>query len=144
MGLRTQKTCTDSPKPRESAAWVLPERAKKSTEQQQLPAKPAKETLSSEEEQILKEVNKYELTTKFMGGNMKRFAKSWRKLTSDKYILDIATNGLRLDFKEIPKNRQYQFRTLKNDDLDIAKAEGKEMTICPMFSPEKRRMEENA
>ena len=102
MGLRTQKTCTDSPKPRESTPWVLPETTKKSTEQQQLPAKPAKETLSSEEEQILKEVNKYELTTKSLSGNMKLFAKNWRKLTSDKYILDIVTNGLRLDFKEIP------------------------------------------
>ena len=103
--------------------WVLPETAKKRTEQQQLPAKPAKETLSSEEEQILKQVNKYKLTTKFMGGNTKLFAKTWKKLRSDKYILDIVTNGLRLDFKEIPKNRQYQFRTLKNDELIIVKAE---------------------
>ena len=30
---------------------------------------------------------------------------------------------LRLDFKEIPKNRQYQFRTLKNDELDIVEGE---------------------
>ena len=58
-----------------------------------------------------------------MGGNTKLFAKNWKKLTSDKYILDIVTNRLRLDFKEIPKNRQYQFRTLKNDELDIVKAE---------------------
>ena len=48
------------------------------TEQQQLPAKPAKEILSSEEEQILKQVNKYELSTKFMGGNTKLFAKNWK------------------------------------------------------------------
>ena len=58
--------------------WVLPEKAKERTEQQQLPAKPAKETLSSEEEQILKQVNKYERTTKFMGGNAKLFAKNWK------------------------------------------------------------------
>ena len=56
-----------------------------------------------------------------MGGNTDLFAKNWKKLTSDKYILDIVTNGLRLDFKEIPENRQYQFRTLKNDELDIVK-----------------------
>ena len=37
--------------------------------------------------------------------------------------MDIVTNGLRLDFKEIPKNRQYQFRKLKNDELEIVKAE---------------------
>ena len=57
-----------------------------------------------------------------MGGNTKLFAKNWKKLTSDKYILDIVTNGLRLDFKEIPKNRQYQFRTLKNGERNIVKA----------------------
>ena len=43
---------------RELTKWVLPETAKKRTEQQ-LPSKPAKETLSSSEEQILKQVNKY-------------------------------------------------------------------------------------
>ena len=43
---------------RELRKWVLPETAKKRTEQQ-LPSKPAKETLSSSEEQILKQVNKY-------------------------------------------------------------------------------------
>ena len=49
--------------------------------------------------------------------------KTEKKLKSDKYILDIVTNGLRLDFKEIPENRQYQFRTLKNDELHVVKAE---------------------
>ena len=45
-----------------------------------------------------------------MGGNTELFAKNWKKLTSGKYILDIIANGLRLDFKEFPENRQYQFR----------------------------------
>ena len=49
--------------------------------------------------------------------------KTEKKLKSDKYILDIVTNGLRLDFKEIPENRQYQFRTLKNDELHVVKTE---------------------
>ena len=107
MGLRTQKTCGILQNHKESTTWVLPETAKKGTEQQQLPAKPAKETLSSEEEQIIKQANTYKLTTKFMGGNTKLFAKNWKTLASDKYILYIVTNGLRLDFKEILKNRQY-------------------------------------
>ena len=62
--------------PRESTTIVLPETAKERTEQQLLPGKTAKETLSSSEEQILKQVNKYGLTTKFMGGNTKVFAKN--------------------------------------------------------------------
>ena len=72
---------------------------------------------------------------------MKLFAKNWRKLTSDKYILDIVTNGLRLDFKEIPKNRQYQFRTLKNDKLDIAEAEVNKLLNKQVICESKR--EEN-
>ena len=64
----------------------------------------AKKVVTSEEKQILKQVNKYELTIKFMGRNTKLSAKNWKKLTRDKYILDIVTNGLRLDFKEYPKH----------------------------------------
>ena len=62
-----------------------------------------------------------------------------------------------MDFKEIPENRQYQFRTLKNDELDIVEAEvdnllskqvicesEKEGNDCFMFSPGIRRMDGNA
>ena len=58
------------------------EQPKKRTKQQQLPSKPAKETVSSEEEQVLNKVNKYELTTKFKVGNTKLFVKKWKKSTS--------------------------------------------------------------
>ena len=58
-----------------------------------------------------------------MGGNTKLFVKNWKKLTLDKYILDIVSNGLRLDFKEFPENRQCQFKPLKNDELGVVKAE---------------------
>ena len=71
-----------------------------------MPAKPAKEIVSSEKKQIIKQVNKLELTTKFTGGNTKVFAKNWKKSSSDKYIIDIVTNRLRSDFKEFPNNRQ--------------------------------------
>ena len=54
-----------------------------------------------------------------MGGNTKLFAKNWKKLISDKYILDIATNRLRLNLKEFSKSRQCQSKILKNDELDI-------------------------
>ena len=54
---------------------------------------------SKEEEQILKQVNKHKLTTEFTGGNTKLFAKNWKKLMSDKYILDIVKN--RKNFQKI-------------------------------------------
>ena len=47
-----------------------------------------------------------------MGGNNKLFAKNWKKLISDKYILDIATNGLRSNLKEFSKSRQCQSKIL--------------------------------
>lgn len=71
----------------------------------------------------LKQVNIYNKVTEFTGGNTKLFAKNWEKLTSDTYILDIIKNGLRLDFKEFPQNRQYQFKTLKDEELNIVKEE---------------------
>ena len=76
MGLRTQKTCRDYPKTQRINKTGTARNSQKRTVQQQLPSKPAKEIVSSEEEQILKQVNKYELTTKFTGGNTKLFAKN--------------------------------------------------------------------
>ena len=46
-------------KPRELAKQVLPETSKKRTEHQQIPSKPAKKTISSSEEHILKHLNKH-------------------------------------------------------------------------------------
>ena len=120
MGLRTQKTCRDSPKTQRIDKTG---NTKNNQEKDRTTATTIKASKSSEEKHILKQLNKYELTTRFRGGNTKLFAKTWKKLTSDKYILHIITNGLRLDFKEFPKNRQYQFRTLKNDELGIVETE---------------------
>ena len=80
---------------------------------------PAKEVMSPEEKQMLKQVNEYELTTKFVVGNTKPFVTNWKKLTRGKYILDIVTKGLRLDFEEYLKNRQYQFIALQIDELNL-------------------------
>ena len=38
----------------------------------------------------------------FNGGNLRYFSKNWYKYTEDKYILDIITNGLKLDLKQLP------------------------------------------
>ena len=48
-GCKNSENLRDSQKPRESTKPVLPETARKRTEQQQLPSKPAKEFASSEE-----------------------------------------------------------------------------------------------
>ena len=38
----------------------------------------------------------------FAGGNLRYFNKNWYEYTKDKYILDIITNGIKLDLKELP------------------------------------------
>ena len=38
----------------------------------------------------------------FHGGNPRYFSKNWYKYTKDKYILDIVTNGLKLELNDLP------------------------------------------
>ena len=38
----------------------------------------------------------------FKGGNLRYFSKNWYKYTKDKYILDIVTNGLKLELNDLP------------------------------------------
>ena len=41
----------------------------------------------------------------FVRSNLTYFNKKWYKYTKDKYILDIITNGLKLDLKELPTKK---------------------------------------
>lgn len=65
----------------------------------------------------------HKLNRNFSCENTKLFAAKFGKLTSEKYISDIITNGLKLDFKEISKNRHYPFTKLKYDELNIVTLE---------------------
>ena len=38
----------------------------------------------------------------FKRGNLRYFSKNWYRYIKDKYILDIITNGLKLDLKQLP------------------------------------------
>ena len=38
----------------------------------------------------------------FAGSKLRYFNKNWYEYTKDKYILDIITNGIKLDLKELP------------------------------------------
>ena len=60
----------------------------------------------AEQQQILQElknVSKPELN-KFAAGNLKIFYLNWKSITNDEIILDIIKNGLKIDFKERPRN----------------------------------------
>ena len=77
MGLRIPKTCRDSPKTQRTDKTGTNRNSQR--KDRTAPSKPAKETVASEEEQILMQVNKYELTTKFMGGILNYFLKTGKK-----------------------------------------------------------------
>ena len=45
----------------------------------------------------------------FQAGNIKHFLENWKRITSDKYILDIVKHGLKLEFlSEAPHREPFQ------------------------------------
>ena len=48
-------------------------------------------------------------TDSFQTGNIKHFPENWKRITSDKYILDIVKHGLKLEFlSEAPHRKPFQ------------------------------------
>ena len=92
MGLRTQKTSRDSPKPQkiDNMGTTRNSQGKDRTVATTSKASKGNSIIIRRADT---KTSKYELATKFMGRKTKLFAKNWKKLTSDKYILDIVTMG---------------------------------------------------
>ena len=58
----------------------------------------------------------------FAGDHLRYFSKNWYEYTKDKYILDIITNGLKLDLKELPTRNirpTYPLSSKENDIISI-------------------------
>ena len=55
----------------------------------------------------------------FQAGNIARYPEAWKRLTSDKFILDIVQNGLKLNFLgEVPENNAFEYnRSAKETEL---------------------------
>ena len=54
----------------------------------------------------------------FRGGNPKNHLTKWKNVTSDKTILDIIENGLKLDLIDIPKsNSKFAFPLSHEEEL---------------------------
>ena len=49
----------------------------------------------------------------FQAGNIKNFLENWKRITSDKYILDIVKHGLKLEFLSVAPHRE-PFRVTYN------------------------------
>ena len=43
---------------------------------------------------------------RFQAGNIKFFWENWKRITSDKYILDIVKHGLKLEFLSVAPHRE--------------------------------------
>ena len=49
----------------------------------------------------------------FQAGNINNFLENWKRITSDKYILDIVKHGLKLEFLSVAPHRE-PFRVTYN------------------------------
>ena len=79
IGLRTQKTCRDSPKPKriDNMSTTIDSQERDTTATTNSKASKGNSIIRRRAD--TKTSYKYELTTKFMGGNTKLFAKNWNK-----------------------------------------------------------------
>ena len=60
--------------------------------------------------------------TDFAGDNLRYFSKNWYEYTKDKYTLNIITNGLKLDLKELPTRKTrptYPLSSKENEVIPI-------------------------
>ena len=58
----------------------------------------------------------------FQGGNLRYFSKNWYKYTKDTYILDIVTNGLKLELNELSfqySRSNYPLSAKENEVISI-------------------------
>ena len=55
--------------------------------------------------------------------NFKYFSKNWYKYTKDKYILDIITNGLKLDLKQLSTQNSRSSYPLSSKENEVISVE---------------------
>ena len=63
----------------------------------------------------------------FQGGNLRYFSKNWYKYTIDKYIPDIATNGLKLELNELPCQYSKSNYPLSTKEKEVISTEIKKL-----------------
>ena len=63
----------------------------------------------------------------FKGGKLRYFSKNCYKYTKDKYILNIITNGLKLDLKQLPTQNSRSSYPLPCKEKKIISVETKKL-----------------
>ena len=74
------------------------------------------------------------------GGNLRYFSKNWYRYTKDKYILDIITNGLKLDLKQLPTQNSRCSYPLSSKEYEVVSVEIKKLlrkSVIVYSTPEK-------
>ena len=59
----------------------------------------------------------------FKGGNLRYFSKNWYRYTKDKCILDIITNGLKLDLEQLPTQNSRSSYPLSSKGNEVISVE---------------------
>ena len=76
----------------------------------------------------------------FPSGNIQNFLENWKRITSDKYILDIVKHGLKLVFlNEAPHREPFQimYNTKENDIISQEKSKNLEKKVIVQTIAEK-------
>ena len=60
-------------------------------------------------------------------GNLRYFSKNWYNYTKDTYILDIVTNGLKLELNELPCQYSKSNNPLSNKENEVISTEIKKL-----------------
>ena len=63
----------------------------------------------------------------FKGGNFRYFSKICYRYTKDKYILDIITNGIKLDLKQLPTQNSRSSYPISNKENEVISVEIKKL-----------------
>lgn len=59
----------------------------------------------------------------FQAGNIQNYYENWKEITSDKNILDIVKNGVRIDFSEIPSHKEMGYMSYSPQEKIIIENE---------------------
>ena len=76
----------------------------------------------------------------FQSGNIQNFLVNWKRITSDKYILDIVKHGLKLEFlNEAPHREPFQimYNTNKNGIISQEKSKNLEKKVIVQTTAKK-------
>ena len=83
----------------------------------------------------------------FKGGNLRYFSKNWYNYTKDKYILDIITNGLQLDLKQLPTQNSRSSYPISSKENEVILVEmllfivyQRKVNLFLIFSLETKKM----